>query len=355
MQKYKYPHPNFLKITNETNINLINKYEGISLCNIECPDLEIPLLPYRNDNKLIFPTGKFKGWHTHVELRKALQLGYKIEPIKTHYFTKNFKPFKKFVNDMYTERMSQKYEPMKLVYKILMSSLYGKFAQKLNQSELYFMKGEDREKVFNFLDYNYFNKCERYKVDFIKELRYIDNEGNNISYPLISNVTDTENTKYPKFINPIFSIYTTSYARLELYKLFEKVNKVYYCDTDSIFTDTELKTSYDLGDIKLEMKVKKGIIVKPKFYYVESKDKKEFVKVKGCRNLKDYSDFNDLLKTKKNVYIKFSKFKESLRRNLNFNEKILMEKIIDIEDNKRIWKKKFNKNELQKGKAISIN
>jgi hypothetical protein len=40
-------------------------------------------------NKLVFPLGKFEGyWDNHL-LRKAMELGYKITPLKAMYFKSN--------------------------------------------------------------------------------------------------------------------------------------------------------------------------------------------------------------------------------------------------------------------------
>lgn len=364
MKKYHYPFPNTMQYEELPDLNLIKRYEGISLCNINAPKLMYPLLPYRTIEKLIFPTGKFTNWQSHAELRKALELGYEIEPIKSIYYEKNFSPFKEFVDTMYKLRLKYKAQnnSMELPVKIVMNSLYGKFAQRLDLMKIIFIQNEeDRKEVTKLLYYNAElqeqNKEPRFKIETpITKLKKIN--GKYYDNSPIYYITDTDSTKYPKFINPIISLYVTSYARLELYKWIEKCisdgGKVYYCDTDSIMTDIRLPQSKDLGKMKLEYKIKKGIIIKPKFYFIAS-DNKDIVRAKGMHGLNTYTDFENVLRTKNYTYMKFSKFKESLRRGLKFNEKLEVVKTVDLEDNKRIWKNKEIKiKELEKSKAIKL-
>ena len=87
----EYPYPDSARINNYPNIETINKMHGVSDVIIEAPkDLYYPLLPFRS-KKLIFPVGTFRGVYNHIELRKALDLGYKIHKINRQiYYTKTF-------------------------------------------------------------------------------------------------------------------------------------------------------------------------------------------------------------------------------------------------------------------------
>lgn len=368
MQKYEFPNPNYMKVTNNPDLSLIKKYDGISYCRIETPldnkKLFIPLLPYRAERKLIFANGLFNAYHSHAELRKALELGYHIIPIRSIYYTKNFNPFKNFVTDLYNERMKFKNNNsiVEIIYKILLNSLYGKFAQRLEMMEILFKDNpEHRKKLSEVFFTNkicYYNDIPlRYKVEGIDEriVKKINDIEHYVDFKMFY-VTDLDCIKYPKFINPILSLYITSFARLELYKHFENVyNKnqiVYYCDTDSIITKAKLKTGNKLGELKKEYDIKKGIIVKPKFYYLKTK-KNDIFKIKGLMNINSYDDFYDIIKTQKYNYTKFSKFKETFRRKIKFNEKIDINKYVDLEDDKRIWKNNFNPKKLEKSQPIT--
>lgn len=361
MRKRLYPNPNTLK----EGINLLK--EGFTLCVCTCPKyLFYPLLPLKIDFKLLFPVGTFTGWYNNNELRKAIELGYKIKPLEGYHFTSRFNPFVDFIDDIYKKRLANKNTPFELIYKLLLTSLYGKFAQRIEQQELYFVNDQkSKDEVNKFIEINNLliknGFKPRYKID-TPDNRIIEIDGISVTCPRLYYVVDTEIKKYPKFINPILSSYITSYARLKLYRVFEEIlskgGKVYYCDTDSVITDIKLKIGEDLGELKEELEINNGIIVKPKFYYLEGvfKDKKkEFIKSKGLSGLKSHLDFKNILETQEYHYMKFTKFKESLRRKLPFNKKIDVTKFIDLEDNKRIWLNKFNKEELEISKPVEIN
>merc|ERR1711988_1131288 len=68
------PPPDF-----ELNLDNIDKYFGFIYCKIEPPkDLLIPLLFKRTDSKLTFPLTSLVNTYCSVEIKEALQLGYKI-------------------------------------------------------------------------------------------------------------------------------------------------------------------------------------------------------------------------------------------------------------------------------------
>ena len=59
---------------------------------------------------------------------------------------------------------------------------------------------------------------------------------------------------YSQFLHSEIAALITSYARVHLYELMEKagLEHIYYCDTDSIFTDIAMQTNNELGGIKNE-------------------------------------------------------------------------------------------------------
>jgi DNA polymerase elongation subunit (family B) len=77
--------------------------------------------------------------------------------------------------------------------------------------------------------------------------------------------------------------------------------KLYYTDTDSIYTDSELPADLIsdtvLGKLKLENICKKVIFLAPKMYYLETIEGKIIYKVKGLKHEVDLTrdDFNNLL------------------------------------------------------------
>jgi len=138
---------------------------------------------------------------------------------------------------------------------------------------------------------------------------------------------------------PVFASYTTSYALIKMYDYLNN-DGVIYTDTDSILTTKPLNiNSKKLGEMKLEGFYKYAVVVKPKIYKL-SDDKP---KIKGVPLKKDNNNiWCSLLKKEVIKYQKFVKFKEAIRRGLKPNEIIIQDKVIDLEDNKRVWTGSFN-------------
>jgi len=357
VMRYKYPHPNYIRIVMTNSIQYIKKYEGFSDVDLWCPeDMKYPLLPFkREDGMLIFATGLVRGYYTHIELRRAIELGYKILKVrKSIYYTKTMYPFKDFVDTLYALRMKFKAEknPAEHIVKILMNSLYGKFASKFDSS-----------------------------TEMIPIANYTANELNNV----LSENADAE--VYGDYLRldfgegtpalfciPEWSSYVTAYARIEIHKHIIEAKNPIYVDTDSIFTEYEMETSNELGAMKKEYESDEGTFVRPKFYAI--KGTKEFIKIKGLqKKIKikgldasldrivklDYTQFKNILKNPKVFYDKFTKWKEGLRKrkkgsDIETGEIVEQFKVFSLEDSKRDWLgKEFKDDKLYDSKPIHIN
>lgn len=330
------PNPNYCNFIRYGKMKYINEYDGISNVKIKAPDMFYPFLPFRNNEKLLFCIGEFEGFYTNIELRKAIELGYQIESIKEQfYYSKNVFIFKDFVKELYKLRMQYKRQnnEMELFIKLMLNSLYGKFGMKLESTE-----------IKNERDIN------------INEINQMINDGKKIDvlgdYYIFKK--ELKENKIPAYAIPIFSIYITAMARIKLYDELVSAKGI-YCDTDSIISKKELDTSNKLGKLKKEYKIRNGMIIKPKMYYFD-----EHIKLKGFRHI-DMNKFNAVIENKKISYMKFMKFKETLRRKElidnetpYFNQPVLLEKGFNLEDNKRIWKNKFSPYEYQKSEPIRI-
>lgn len=319
MMLNRIPNPNTHKYKAHCSYDDLKK-DGVIECVVECPkNLNKPFLPYRTNTKLIFPSGTFKGVWTIIELRKAVSLGYKIKEFgKGILYHSSEYYFRDYVLDLYAKRKNAKHEknPIELVYKLLMNSLYGKFGQKCSGNE-----------------WIHISEMKNTDVHLIKEI--INDEYFRIT-----------SKKESMFVHPIISAYITSYARIRLYEYIEK-NDVYYCDTDSVFMKGCTDTSDKLGDMKHEGYITEGIIVKPKFYSIVMSGMIHR-KLKGAYRI-DAESFDKIISAEETEYkyTKFVKYKESIRRHLEVNEKIECSKTFDMEDNKREWLVSFNPDEMQ--------
>jgi hypothetical protein len=222
-------------------------------------DCYFPPLPHPHKGKLIFPVGRFRGTWDTAELTLLARVGGRIE--KTHKSTwfETAPVFARFVTHLYKFR--DKTNPqwtagMDYIAKILLNSLYGKFAMK-----------SDRQKVV-------------VSPKDIDGLTCIDME---------SDVWSEEIYVSPAYIVPQLSIHVTSLARAKLWEAGQKVldqgGRLYYMDTDSLFVSgAKLETSGELGGMKLEATILRGEFVLPKLYLIEtvepSKKKKKEASIK---------------------------------------------------------------------------
>lgn len=330
VMKRPYPHPNTYKYSNDTSISDIKNYDGMAKVRIIAPFMKIPYLPFRlkrdGNTKLVFPFGSFVGTYTFFELRKALEMGYIIEKIyNSIIYFKTFNPFSEFIDSLYDIRKKYIEEGLgfDIVPKLNMNSLYGKFGQ----------KNDLKEKIVH---------GNNVTMKMIEEAHYFERVGN---FFIFKNPA----RDIPSFANPIFSAYTTAYARDVLYDYIKRCKEsFYYCDTDSFITEKDFDCSNNLGDIKKVMDIKKGIIVKPKMYYFD-----DIAKCKGIR-LEGVDDFLKIISSKKGHIKKFVKFKEANRRGLKYNSIIDFDKIINLEDDKRFWKEKFSIDSMEESLPLEV-
>lgn len=342
----EFPDPNTVFYKYDSSVEDL-EFEGVSFFELDIPYSEYPVLPFRNkDKKLLFPYGKIDGYYSHVEMRYAVEvygLGI-IRSMKDSVLYKGTKKFfEEYITFMYSERLKAKEDdsPMETVYKLLMNSLYGRFALKSVSKTNFFIADSD-ETVLSKIK-------EAGKSATLKINR------NEMSY--YSFEEDYEG----RSSFPIWSVYISSYSRIEIHKLISKYKAV-YCDTDSLFTKQDIPCSKELGGLKLEEYIDEGLIIKPKIYFT-----KKYTKVKGVRtpkkedgeSLDDYygrvNEFKKkILSGEKVVFEKFVRVKEGIIQDKDINSVVEVEKLISLEDDKRVWKEKFNALELQDSNPIKI-
>jgi hypothetical protein len=305
-----FPKPDKLYIRHGNNHENLSRM-GVSLAKVEIPHTEYyPLLPYRDpvSKKTIYPTGRIKGVYSHAELIRAKELKYKVQLIKSWIYPEKCRPFKGYVDHFYG--MRKKHPESTLFWKLLLNSLYGKFAMKYDDS----------------IEYRPMRELRHLPDSFIMERG---------GFALLNKKRDPA-----PYIVPIWSIYTTAYARIYLHKLISK-HKAIYCDTDSLITKDIIKTDLELGGLKKEHSLQDALIIRPKFYRMVDRNLRSWIKAKGMRIYDDKSFF-DLLDSGIHKYIRFTKFKESLRTKRKILSIYTQESHIDMDDDKRDYDSPFS-------------
>jgi hypothetical protein len=202
---------------------------------------------------------------------------------------------------MYKKRINSKSKLENTMYKLLMNSLYGRFAMEPNFNNTKVIIKEDFE-YYNLL----FNIKNKYKNATIINYSFSDEMiasnlrflKKNCIFELadIIKIDKIANEHKSKSSNTNIAIQISSaissYARIKLlksmYKQIKNGGQIYYYDTDSIFTDKKLPKimthPLELGKFKLEYKIKEGIFLSPKNYGIIKEDFSEIIKFKGLIN-----------------------------------------------------------------------
>lgn len=256
----------------------------------DVPDLLIPPMPVLVDNKLFFPKGKGDFYTTSAEISLLIEMGIDFEVLDGIVFDRKETIFKDYVLHMWNLRQEYPKGTMfNLLAKLCSNSLYGKFGQKRTNTDLIFSENPP-------------DGCIPFDESF--GLYIIEKQSKS------------------RFILPYLASYITSLARSVLYRKMREVGfeNIWYCDTDSIITSKQLKTSDNLGGLKLEYKIAEAVFLQPKAYAIKTTDGKEIIKVKGLRDtnltLKDFkkafenNDVSIIQSSYKNIW----GFRESLRR-----------------------------------------
>ena len=208
---------------------------------IEVPDMALPPLPYRKENRVFFPVGRWRSWFTSTDIRLALREGAILHKVHECYVFEPFLDFKGYAVDIYGRRAASTTTFRKLVLKYLLNSLYGKAAESLMKQEMLINPKE----------------IDREKMQMLQPGVWLQEKEAIIAHRHV----------------PISTV-ITAIARRTLYdyakECYRQGTPVYYCDTDSLCTKAILPVNdKELGAMKLEKKMDWAEFVAPKIYQGE--------------------------------------------------------------------------------------
>jgi len=195
--------------------------------------------------KFIFPTGRFKGRWSTIELEYARSLGVKILSTGEGYiFSNGGFIFKDFIKELYDIRLKAKETDNKvddILAKLLMNSCYGRFGLNRERENIVFDNGEVGLTPFTEIE------TKMGTVRLSKEKKSLDT-----------------------FTNVAIAAWVTSLSRIYMHKIYMQcASELYYTDTDSLFTTKVFPESKDLGKLKLEYKAHEACFLLPKTYMVD--------------------------------------------------------------------------------------
>jgi hypothetical protein len=231
-------------------------------------------------------------------MNNAIKFGYKFK-IKKGYLFDKANIFNDYITTLYEiKKASHKDDPMYLISKLLMNSLYGRFGMEpVIESSLIINDDE----IDNYIDEHTITDIT--KLDNNKSLinLYKDEDKQN----LLLNSHSKDN------INISFASAITAYARIEMTKFKNNPDiNLYYSDTDSVYVDKPLHPVFigkEIGELKLENQFKEAIFLAPKVYSGILEDNSEITKVKGFTKKLTYSDIKPLLVKDSKLELKHDK------------------------------------------------
>lgn len=272
---------------------------GFFYCKITTPSyLEHPILQRKiktaDGIRTIAGLGEWDGWISSMEMTNAIKYGYTFQVIRGYTFNKGYL-FKEYVDKMYELRSTYaKDNPLNLIAKLLMNSLYGKFGMKPQHTRVEMYDTSTKEAVrelYDFLELT--GEC-------VQDLIELDNHVIIVHQDIDSFVYSEKYDLYHGTeVNIAIASTITAGGRLWMSSLKNiRELKLYYSDTDSVIVNKQLHPDLvgpKLGQFKLEYTINRAVFLAPKVYGLVTSDGESIIKVKGVAKhaLKDFT-INDL-------------------------------------------------------------
>lgn len=281
-------HNKFIRELND-NIDIINR-DGFGLFGFF--DVRVKVEAIRNispliikyDGKLTDVSGEIRTTIFSEELKFIMMNGGVLIEIFSGVIYDKAPILDEFANTLYTRRKSSNNNIIQLLIKLILNSSYGRFALKDNHEQVKICSNEQLDELNKYrMTSNEVSMGEKYVLFNLHKTpddRQIDLNNNN-DYYLCKLINSKIRGNALRGIQIASAI--AAYSRIRLLKQCFKIQddgyKVYYMDTDSIYTNMPAKRLIELGDIsdklgdwKIEGENLRGIFVQSKFYLTSRKD-----------------------------------------------------------------------------------
>jgi hypothetical protein len=221
-------------------------------------------------------------------LKNAEKHGYNIDVIESYIFEKDYNLFDNFVKIFY-ELKKNTVKNERLIYKLILNSLYGRFGMQVESDVMEIVTPEERyeiSKSYPIEDvYEISKGIEIVKYKKIPDKLLCEISGTNYYKLLIKSRKDL----YPANTSVAIAAAIASYGRIVISNYLSTYEKdLYYSDTDSLVLSKRLPDNLignELGDLKLEFDdVEYGVFITPKLYYMRNTNGVEVKKAKSIKN-----------------------------------------------------------------------
>jgi hypothetical protein len=242
---------------------------GFYDCRVEVPESEyVPALGILHEGKYVFPTGTFTGRFASCEIEYARSLGYKIEVTRGAVFQSGGRIFREYVETLYEIReASEKDSVDNTLAKLLMNSLYGRFALRLTRENIVFDDGSAG----------------------LKPWREVKLKGKTAR--LMKREVELQS-----FNNVAIPAWITAQGRIHMHRSIYKPygEHLFYTDTDSGYLACKVPSGKGLGELKEEFSEKSACFLLPKTYVAGKKVVMKGFEKKKCANF-TFEDFKNFL------------------------------------------------------------
>ena len=348
-------------------LDIMKKPFGFFEVEITTPtDLKIPIILTRVTKKgqtsTMAPLGAWKDVIFSEEMFNAMNnFGYTFKVVRGYLFEHDF-IFKDYVNSLYEiKSTTAKDDPMYLISKLLLNTLYGKFGMR---EEVFFTQHQivSDDELFKMIDFNMILDTtplheDRQLISFISDkTKDIDHKLNNLHQNLNISIG--------------LSAAITAYARIHMSQ-FKHSNcdfNILYTDTDSISIDKPLPDNLvdakKLGKMKLENIFQKSVYLGPKMYgglydtFIVDKDgncKAAITKVKGYKDIVSFDTLDNLLNIKDNNIQKTELSHEKWFRDFSKVEILVKEQIYTLTPTQNKRELIIHNNKIVDTKPYTIN
>ncbi len=266
---YNYYPTKLIRYTKNLTVkqlrDYIDYYNVIARVKVEIDEPAIAL----KREKLIFPVGRFTVTLTTPELHYAFKYGKILDVYEAAIYKGEmiFSAYVKYFYDMKLEAEKKSDKLTRQFAKLLMNSLYGKFAQRVREYKPIEQPAPVDYGTEIFTDAK---TKERYTVIYINGKAYL--------------LEKTETLFRDAMVS--VSSHVTAYARMYLWELIKRAGRenVYYTDTDSLIVNKDgyERLKYYIGDelgmLKLEGVADRLVINAPKDYVFGDEVKKKGIR-----------------------------------------------------------------------------
>jgi hypothetical protein len=286
---------------------------------VTIPDCYIPAMPYRDEhtNRLFFPTGKWESWFTDIDYELMIEEGYKINKVIESMEFAVFNDLGEYATRIYNKRKTTDDHFMRILYKYLMNSVYGKLAERPEKKKMWI--NPDASTIIRLDEkYNGLEKCYVNNGVFLEDI-YLPLE--HVHVPVSARVT--------------------ALSRKLIYEYINTPENAFYCDTDGFATDSDFITGNELGDLKLEKIIYRGEFYSPKVYKLEvdkNGEEQTIVHAKGFslgkqdtpeKRIEAINRFNAIVEGKHIMVERMSRVRENLRKRLEPTEIVVSKALSD--------------------------